>query len=200
LAPCNSTPSEAGLLGVLRCAPEFIDNPGNLMRLQRARRRYLHLAVHRERLALRRDCRGRDRQLADVEIRMRHAPDMPELREDQSAGAMHRAGHRTPPGDLLVRVDAGRADVTDALRAHLRRLGDHKAGTGALRIIGGGERMSDVAIDAAAAGHWRQDEAVLQLEVAEAVGCKQRVRLRWRGAEILRSKGSGHDISWAGGT
>jgi hypothetical protein len=44
-----------------------------------------------------------------------------------------------------VRVDAGRADVTDALRAHLRRLGDHKAGTGALRIIGGGERMSDLA-------------------------------------------------------
>jgi hypothetical protein len=101
---------------------------------------------------------------------MRHAADVPELREDLSARAMHRVGHGLPARHLLGGMDARRADVADALWAHLHRLGDDQPGGGALGVVGRGERIRHVAVGCAAARHRRHDQAVAQREVARRKG------------------------------
>ena len=52
-------------------------------------------------LAHRRDCGRADRQCAAVEVGMRHATDVPELREDPPAGFVHGIGHDRPAGHLF---------------------------------------------------------------------------------------------------
>ena len=108
---------------------------------------------------------------------MRYAADMPELREDLSARAMHRVGDRRPARDLLGGMNARGADIADALRAHLAGLGDDQAGGGALGVIGGGQRVRDIAFDRAAARHRRHHQAVAQREIAQTEGRMQRRRL-----------------------
>src|SRR5262249_9645770 len=72
---------------------------------------------------------------------MRNAPDMPQLQKDLAARLMHRRRDLFPARHLVGRVDAGRANVTDALRAHLGRLRHNQAGARPLRVVGGGEGM-----------------------------------------------------------
>ena len=119
-----------------------------------------------------------------MEIRMRDAADMPELGEDRAADAMHRVGDVLPARDLLGRVDAGRADIADALRADLRALGDHQAGGGALHVVGGGQRVRDIAFKRAAARHRRQHEPVVQRDGAQAVRREQGGLRRGRDGEV----------------
>ena len=54
-------------------------------------------------------------------------------------------------------------------------------GRGALRIIGGGERVRDIAAERTAARHWRHRDAALQVKVAEP-GRGEQVRLQAVGA------------------
>ena len=98
---------------------------------------------------------------------------MPKLRENLAAGAMHRLGHLEPTRHLLVGMDAGGADVADALRAYLGRLGDDQAGPGTLGVIGGGERIWHIAFERTAARHRRHHQAVPQLQSSEAIGGQQ---------------------------
>src|SRR5262249_51006492 len=79
---------EAGRLAILGTPAELLDNARKLVERQRPRRDHLLRALGREHLALRGYCRGRDRKLAAVEIRMRDASDMPKLEEDFAAGAV----------------------------------------------------------------------------------------------------------------
>ena len=50
---------------------------------------------------------------------------------------MHGVGDALPAGDLRGAMDTRRARIANALRRYLGRFGDDKAGTGALRVIGG---------------------------------------------------------------
>ena len=42
-----------------------------------------------------------------MKVRMRHAPDVPELRKNPSTGLVHGVGDYFPAGNLLVRVEPG---------------------------------------------------------------------------------------------
>jgi hypothetical protein len=105
---------------------------------------------------------------------MRNATDMPELSEDLATGRMHRVGDPFPAGNLFGGMNAGGADIPDALRADLRGLGDDQTGAGALDIIVRRERIGHIALERAAACHRRHHHAVLQGEIAQRVGRKQR--------------------------
>ncbi len=99
---------------------------------------------------------------------------MPDLHEDPAALGVDRIGHPAPAFDLLGGVDAGR--VLIALRGvgDLRRLGDDEAGAGALAVIFGHQRGGHEAGTGAVAGEGRHHDAVLQGDVAEAVGLEER--------------------------
>ena len=168
--------------GVLRAGAECRDDAGKLIDFERARGHQFGPPLGGERLAFHRQGGGGDGQCAVVEIRMRYASDMPELGEDFAACPMHGVGDRAPPPDLLGRVNARGADIANPLRAHLRRLGHDQAGGGALRVIGGGKRIGHVPFKRAAARHGRHHQPVAQIEIAQAIGRKQRVRRRGRAA------------------
>jgi hypothetical protein len=98
---------------------------------------------------------------------------MPQLKKDLAVGAMHRVGNFRPTGNLLGGMNARRADITDALRADLRRFGDDQAGGGALGVIGCGDGVRDVALDRAAARHRCHHQAIVEFDVAQSIGQKQ---------------------------
>ena len=66
---------------------------------------------------------------------MRHAADVPKLREDLAAGLMYGVGDFFPTGDVFRGVNAGRPGITLALLADLRAFADDQPGAGALGII-----------------------------------------------------------------
>ena len=171
---------EAGRFGILGTPPELFDDARKLAERQRARRHHLLRTPGREHLTLRSYCRGRDRKLAVVEIRVRDASDMPELEKDFAARTMHRFGNSRPTGNLLAGMDARHADIADTLGADLRRFGDDQSRGGALHVVGGGERIRDIAVDRAAACHRRHHHAVIEFERAQSIGRKERLRSRAR--------------------
>ena len=126
------------------------------------------LAIGDEHLGLGLDRRGRDRRLAaGLQRAMRHAPDMPELRGDQSAGGVHRLGDLAPAGQLRLAVDTGGVGVALAEAGNLRALADNQPGTGALRIVESVQGGRHVArLLRPGAGHRRHDDAVAQGQVA----------------------------------
>ena len=195
---------EAGGLGVLGGGAELRDDRRQFVQFQRARRRDLDLAVVRKGFAFDRQRRRGDRQRAVVEVRMRDAADMPELREDAAARLVDRLGHLFPAGDLRRRVHARGADIADALRADLGGLGDDQPGGRALGVVGRGQRVRHIAVERPAARHRRQDQPVLELEIAKPVGGEQRLRSGGgaRGVAVAQGGGfdGGHDGLLTGGT
>ena len=120
------------------------------------------------------------------------------LRWDQldfAAGVMHRVGNSRPTGSLLGGMNARRADLADALRADLRRFGDDQAGGSALRIVGCGDGVRDVALDRAAARHRRHHQAIVEFDIAQSIGQKQRLK---RLLGLRRAVGNS-GIHWHGG-
>src|SRR4029077_16095731 len=91
---------------------------------------------------------------------------------------MHGGRDLLPARDLLFRMNAGRADVADALRAHLRRLGDDETGAGAVRERGGGEWIGHVALDGAAPRHRCEHHAVVQRKLAQSIRRQQALVMR----------------------
>lgn len=68
--------------------------------------------VLNEGFALRYDVVGGKREhIVGLQGRVRNAPDVPKLIEDQAASLMHRLGHPAPRLYLLTAVDAGRPGV-----------------------------------------------------------------------------------------
>ena len=78
-------------------APELLDHLGDLGERQRSRRLQLLPAVDRIRLTNRRDRRRTDGELTTVKVRVRHAPDVPELGEDPPASLVYGVGHHLQP-------------------------------------------------------------------------------------------------------
>src|SRR5450432_1522766 len=83
---------------------------------------------------------------------------------------MNCVGDRLPPGNLLRRMYAGRADVADALWTHLGSFGDEQPGGCALCVISRVKRIWDIALGGAAARHWRHHRAVSEFELAQLKG------------------------------
>src|SRR3984957_4873512 len=100
---------------------------GHLFNVERARpyegNKFAFAAlVLDESFALRNNGGGGDREhIVGLQGRVRNAPDVPKLIEDQSVGLMHRLGDPMPRLYLLTAVDARRPGVTLALHRNLRR-------------------------------------------------------------------------------
>src|ERR1700750_1253952 len=78
---------------------------------------------------------GGDREhIVGLQGRVRNAPDVPKLIEDQSVGLMHRLGDPMPCLDLFMAVDARRPGVTLALHRNLRRFAHDQRSGCALRV------------------------------------------------------------------
>ncbi|SVJ78982.1 Uncharacterised protein [Klebsiella pneumoniae] len=164
---------EAGVERVACGADEFVADPadvfqGHFPRRVGGRHGPAALAIGDEHLGLGLDRRGRDRRLAaGLQRAMRHAPDMPELRGDQSAGGVHRLGDLAPAGQLRLAVDTGGVGVALAEAGNLRALADDQPGAGALRIVESVQGGRHVArLLRPGAGHRRHDDAVAQGQVA----------------------------------
>src|SRR5579872_6090059 len=99
---------------------------------------------------------------------------MPELDEDVATALMHAIGDLAPGRDLFLRIDAGGVLIALALLRDLARLGDQKAGGGALAVIVHRERAWHEASGfGAVARQWRHHEAVRQRQRAKLVGLEK---------------------------
>ena len=149
--------------------------PGNFGKLERARLGDVGEGAVDEGLALGADRARRDRlAAARLQRGVRDAADMPELDEDASAALMHAVGDLAPALDLLLRIDAGRVLVALALLRDLARLGDQKAGGGALAVIVDRERARHHAgRHRAVARQRRHHQAVRQRDRAELEGLEE---------------------------
>ena len=177
---------EAGGLGVLGALAIGGDHARNLVGLERARRRIGALGPDQADMALGRDGARRDRRKAVVIDRIGNPADVPELQEDAAARGVDGLGDRPPALDLLVRPDAGRARIADALRRDGGRLGEDEAGGGALDVIVAHQRIGDPARHGrAVAGQGRQEDAVRDPEVAE----DERIEERGHGSQTPKGRG-----------
>jgi hypothetical protein len=131
--------------------------------------------VFDEGLALGYDGRGRDREhVVGLQRRVRNAPDVPELAEDQSVGLVHRLRNPAPRLHLLATVDARSPGVTLALHRHLRCFAQDQRCGCALRIVAGGKRVWHIG---PRAGQRRHDDAMRQVERTKPVRLEQQVRV-----------------------
>ena len=136
---------EARLEGVARAAPVILDDAGDLRRLERARRdEGLHAVgvIASPAGAIADGATGSAPSGCNDGCEMR--PTCQSCRKSARrprARPRSRASSRRP----ARRVDARRARIADTLRGHLRRFGDDQARAGALRVIGGVERLRHVA-------------------------------------------------------
>jgi hypothetical protein len=91
---------------------------------------------------------------------MSHAANVPDLHEDRAAVAMDFVGY--PPPALFLRfvVDTRRHRVSVTGRKHVCDLTDDQACTGALSVIGGDERIRDVAYVSPCTCHRGHDDAI----------------------------------------
>jgi hypothetical protein len=81
---------------MLRPVPELSNDLRDLAGFESPWDRDRLLALRSMDLFVDRKCRWCDREVTPEEIRMRHSPHMPELKEDLPPGAMDRAGHILP--------------------------------------------------------------------------------------------------------
>ena len=133
-----------------------------------------------EGLTLRHNGGGRDRKhIVGLQGRVRNAPDVPKLIEDQSVSLMHRLGDPMPRLYLLTAVDARRPGVALALHRNLRCFAhDQRCGC-TLRVVAGGKGARHVArLSCARARQRRHGDAMPQIEWAEPVGHEQHIGAR----------------------
>ena len=77
----------------------------------------------------------RANRLAALDGEVRYAPDVPQLREDAASGAVCRARHLAPTGDLVRRKDSRVEDVTLAFAGNRRSFRDDQSGRRTLGIV-----------------------------------------------------------------
>ncbi|MPM98679.1 hypothetical protein SDC9_145867 [bioreactor metagenome] len=165
---------EAGGNGVARRLAVILDQAGQLVVTQGARRRHRHEAVAGEGAGLggagsRRHRRGAVRQ----QRHMRNAADVPQLQHDLATLGMHRVGDGAPGGNLLGRPDTRRVEVTLRHRRNRAGLGDDQAGARALAVILDGQRAGAVAGNGAIARQRRHHDTVGEGDVADLDGIEQ---------------------------
>lgn len=120
------------------------------------------------------DGRGAGGQAAAEVVGVGGRAGVAELRDDPPARLVDGFGDLRPAGGLLVGVDAGDVDVADRVGADPGSLGDDQAGAGALCVVGGVQVGGDqLGVVGTGAGHGGHDDAVGELQGAEADGLKQ---------------------------
>src|SRR6202011_3008113 len=165
---------EAGFQGVGGTASEAFDDAGNLVELQRTRLGDVYEFAADECLSIGADRRGRNRgAMIRLNIGMRDAPDVTELKDDVSPALMESIGHLAPAGDLFLRIDAWRVLEALPLLRNLARLANQQAGGGALAIIFDRRRTGHKSCQSAVAGQRRHCRAVFQSDRAKFVGLEE---------------------------
>ena len=159
---------ESGLDGAGRGIAEVVDNAGDLVQFERARRRRVDEAlVGDEGLGSRPDRGGPDGRLTVLlEACVRDAAGMPKLNDDGPAFGVHGVGDGFPAPDLIVRIAARRIRVALRLGRDLGGFGDDQAGRGALGVIFNGKRTRDQARTGAISRERRHHDAVGELQGA----------------------------------
>jgi hypothetical protein len=108
-------------------------------------------------------------------------PGVPELQDEAPFAIVDRLDHRLPGLDLGVRPDAGGERVADRAGGDVRRLGDHQAGVGALRVIVGGVGRHPALLVGAAAGEGRHHDAVREVELPDPDRLEQPLQVTHEG-------------------
>ena len=99
--------------------------------------------------------------------RIGDAPDVPDLKEDAPAGAMHALDDRAPALDLLGGPDAWRMRIADAGGRDGGRLGKDEAGSRALLVIVAHHRVRNAPRTGRPVARQRRHEnAVGKLQIA----------------------------------
>jgi hypothetical protein len=170
---------EAGLAGVERGPAVVVDDPRDLVEVERAGHgardpgRAAVLAAHRGAVAVRAGAR-RDGQRAVVEGLVRDPADVPQLRGDEPARLVDRVGDPPPACDLLVAVDARGVHVALALGADLRPLGDEQPRARPLHVVLAHQVVGHVAGDGRThPGQRRHEGAVVRAYGAEGQGLEE---------------------------
>ena len=158
---------ETGGLGILGSAAVGLDDVGDLFGFQGARGRVLAQRAHQADVAFGLDRAGRYGQFAIEVAGVGDTANVPQLQENAPASAVHGLGDVMPAAHLLVVPDAGRVGVADAHRADRCRFAENQAGTGALHVVFGHQRIGHTAFIGTAAGQRGHDDAVGQLYVAQ---------------------------------
>jgi hypothetical protein len=115
-----------------------------------------------------RDFRGAaDRvDAARLDAGVRHAADVPDLREHARTDGVHRVGHQAPAGNLFRREDARIEQVALPFARNRRAFADDQARRGALGVVEGVHGGRHV-VRRTRAGQRRHDDAVLQRDGLE---------------------------------
>ena len=153
-------PIEPSRLGVGGGAAIILDDSGDLVRFERARRDVVLHPVLGERLSDRLDGRRRHRRLSALQVRVRDAARMPQLQKHDAAPIMDSLHDRAPCLDLLVVPDARRQRIADRLGGDVGRLAYDDPRVSALRVIVGGEVRRDPVVVRTAARQRRHNDAV----------------------------------------
>ena len=170
-------PVEARLVGELGAPPVVLDDPEDLVGVERSGHdtRLDHVAVGvGEQLPVRRDGRWRDRLgVGSLVVGHRHPTDVHHLHHDRTALGVHRVGHPLPSDDLLG-VDQSRGSaVALAVLGRIDALGHDQPGTGPLAVVLDHE-VGDLAVGPGpGAGQRRHHHPVLQIDRAEPCGGQQ---------------------------
>ena len=102
--------------------------------------------------------------------RPRGSADVHELDDDPPTGIVDRIDDASPPGDLLVGVDAGRQHVALPVVGGLGALGDDERGRGALGVVLGVQLGGHALGCRAVTGHRRHREAVIEMDLSDGNG------------------------------
>jgi len=112
----------------LGARPKLFDDAGDLIQRKGARHREGRFAALGVRVALGRNRGRRDRRISvRLQVDMRLPADVPQLLKDAAALGVDRVGDAPPSGDLIVRIDAGRAGIAIAADRDGRCLRDDEA-------------------------------------------------------------------------
>lgn len=164
-------PVEARLLGVRRGDAVLLDQRLDLLQRQRARGlvRVLLKVRAPHAVVLRVDgdvARGDDGPAVGHVRRVPGSSDVPQLARDRPALGVHGVDDVLPPGDLLGGVDPRRVRPAVRHRGDRRRLRDDEPRARALAVVLDVRRVRDAIFARARARQRREDDAVLELELA----------------------------------
>src|SRR5665647_398145 len=112
------------LSGILRGLAKLVHDTRDLAGRKGPGDRYFLFSLWGMNVFIHGNCRWCDWYFPTEVIRVRHPPDMPELKEDIPAGPVYRIGNLLPACYLFRGINARRAVETDTHRTHLGTFSD----------------------------------------------------------------------------
>ena len=161
---------EARFLRVLRTLSKLFDYALDLFDPERTRHFKLFLRTQQRDRSRRCNRARRKRLFAAQERRIAHAPNVPDLRQNQSTGLMHGGGNGLPKLGLLLAPDARNLRITHAHRRNRRAFRDDHARACTLPVVVDHDWRRQMVDRTAQARQWRHHYAIPQL---------QRTSLQW---------------------